>query len=211
MRTRTLTLSLLAVTALALTSCSSSSSHDTAGPATPTAGKTTAAQKADCNDPSLSQADWMAHCSGNAGSPGGGLNKQFGQTYAWPDGIKVTVTQARVFTHYDKSLGERPTSGSTDFRLSIRITNGSSQPLDLSTLSTITDGAVNGGEASITSWSDEGSPLEGRLAPGVTAVKTDDGTLATKYGRKIVVSVQRTAPGSIQLMRTPEFTGSITG
>lgn len=209
MRTRTLAAALLATTALALTACSSNSGSTdaTAAPA----GSHPAAKKVNCNDPRLSQSDWMAHCPGKTSNQNGGLHKTFGQTYTWPDGVKVTVTQARVFTHYDKSLDEHVTPGSTDFRLSIRITNGSSQPLDLSTLSTVTDGATNGGEAETTSWSDQGSPLEGRLAPGVTAVKTDDGTLATKYGRKIVVTMQRTAPGDVQLMETPEFTGSITG
>jgi hypothetical protein len=41
----------------------------------------------------------------------------------------------------------------------------------------------------------------------VTTVKTDDESLETKYGRRIVVRVQRVAAG----LASPEFAGTITG
>jgi hypothetical protein len=211
-RTRTLTGIAGTATAavLALTGCSSSSSHDNASPAptTPAAAKT--AKTVDCSDQSLSQADWMAHCASKTDASGS-LNRTFGQTYTWSDGIKATIVSATVFTAYDKSLDEHATPGETDFRLRIRITNNGRAPLDLSALSTIINGATNGGQAASTTFNNGSAPLEGLLAPGVTTVKTDDDSLKTAYGRKIAVTLQRTTPGSIDLMPSPVFAGTITG
>jgi hypothetical protein len=199
---------------LVLAGCSSSSKgDDTAGKAAaPTTAKpstTAAAKKVDCSDPDLSMADWTEKCGQDGSNKSAGdLHKQFGQTYAWPDGVKVSVIRAKVFTAYNKEFGERATGGATDFRLTIRITNGSQTPFDLGKLSTITDGATNGGEATVGLWTDNGSPLEGRLAPGVTATKTDDATLENRYGKKIVVTVQRMTDDLSAAF--PEFTGAIT-
>jgi hypothetical protein len=52
-------------------------------------------------------------------------------------------------------------------------------------------------------------PLEGRLAPGVVATKNADHVLETKYGKKIVVTVQRNSENFD--LDFPEFTGEITG
>jgi hypothetical protein len=198
---------------LALTACSGSGKDDTTGkaaaPATVKPTTTVTAKKVDCADPNLSMSDWTENCDkAGGGKDAGALHKQFGQTYAWPDGVKVSVTGAKVFTAYNKEFGEHATAGSTDFRLTIRVTNGGQIPFDLSKLSTITDGATNGGEASVGLWTDDGSPLEGRLAPGVTVVKTDDATLETKYGKKIIVTVQRMTDDLSAAF--PEFSGTIT-
>lgn len=211
MRTRTLaTLTTAAAAVLALTGCSSSSdSHDNA--ADPAKTTATAASKVDCQDPKLSQTDWMAHCSKSGNTAATSLHKQFGQTYTWPDGVKVTITQAKIFTAYDKDLDETPTKGSTDYQVMIKIVNGGHAQLDLNTLSIITAGATNGGEAESTSWNNAAPGLEGRVAPGVTVTKADPETLATKFGRRIVVTVQRMEPDNSDVMAFPEFTGSITG
>jgi hypothetical protein len=207
-RTRTTTtITGIAAALLALAACSSGSkTDDTAATTKPAATATTAAaKKVDCSDPNLSQADWTENCD----KGGGDTQKQFGQVYRWSDGVTVTVTEAKVFTNFNKEFDEHPTAGSTDFRVKIRITNGSHQPFDLGKLSTITEGATSGGEASVGLWTDNGSPLEGRLAPGVTVTKTDDGTLETRYGKKIVVTVQRSTDDLSAAF--PEFSGTITG
>lgn len=208
MRTRTtLATGLLAAGTLALTACSSSSGTDAA---TQPAGtkKPTATKSVDCSDPNLSQAEWTAHC--DTGAKPGSLHLRFGQTYTWPDGVKTTVTGAKVFTAYDKSIGEKPTPGAVDYQVMVKVTNGGRTPIDLGGLSVITEGATNGGEASITSWSNAAPGFEGRLAPGVTVTKADQETLQNKFGRKIVVTVQRTSADST-VMDFPEFSGSITG
>lgn len=212
-RTRTLTAGLLAVGALTLTACGSSGDdgQSEAAPKAVAPVGTPAGKKVDCSDPGLSQADWVAHCDKIAAGHSDSLNKQFGQAYTWSDGVKVTVTGARVFTAYDKSLDEGPTAGTTDYEVMVRVTNGGRVPIDLGDLSVITEGATNGGEASLLPVSNAAPGLEGRLAPGVTVTKADTESLETKFGRKIVVTVQRTVPGSIELQASPEFSGTITG
>lgn len=134
----------------------------------------------------------------------------FGGTYAWPDGVKVSVTGARVFTDYNTGAGESHDPGTTDFRITLRVTNGGKAPVDLGGLSVIVQGATNGGEAATTTFENGSQPLEGQLASGVTAVKTDDESLETAYGRRIVVRVQRVADDPTG-ETWPEFTGAVTG
>lgn len=209
MTTRRTAAGLTALAALTLAACSNTSSSDNAAP-TGTAAATTkpaaVAKKADCSDPNLSQADWTKNCDKGASS----LHLQFGQTYTWPDGVKATITRAAVFTDYNKDDDEHATPGETGFRVYIKVTNGSRQSFDLSALSTAIDGATNGGEASTTTFTNGSAPLEGRVAPGGTVTKTDDDVLENKYGRKIVVTLQRTGSDNLTLMDSPEFTGSIT-
>lgn len=169
---------------------------------TPTPGSPTV----DCSDQSLSQADWIEHCSDQAGGKSAGL--KFGQSYTWPDGLKVTVVEAKVFTDYDEELLESANPGETDFRLRLKVENTGKASVALDDLSTIIEGATNGGEAATTVFENGSEPLEGRLAPGVSAVKTDDNVLESKYGKKIVVTVQR-ASADYDL-DFPEFTGEIT-
>lgn len=203
MRTRATTTIAVLTAGLLLTACSSS--DDTS--ATNKPATTTAATGFDCADPNLAPADKLANCTGpDNGQP---LQQAFGKTYAWPDGVKVTVTGAKVFTGYDKSIGEKATAGGIDYQVMVKVTNGGKQPFDLSSLSVITAGATNGGQAAAIGWSNAAPPLEGTLAPGVTVVKADAETLETQYGKKIVVTVQRASDGATQAF--PEFTGSITG
>lgn len=174
--------------------------------------KATASKKVDCKDESLSQADWLDHCAEGAGTGGDGTegqttNLKFGQPYTWPDGIKVTVVEARVFTDYDTELGESATPGARDFRLKIKVTNRGKSPFDLGDLSTLVEGATVGGEARVAVLERGSDPLEGRLGAGVTVTKTDDNALKSKYGRKIIVAVQRTSDDLD--LESPEFSGTI--
>ncbi|MDX2800192.1 hypothetical protein [Streptomyces scabiei] len=169
----------------------------------------------DCSDEDLSQADWMEHCSGDAAGTGeDGSEEQatglrFGGSYTWPDGLKVTVVGAKVFTDYDTELLESARPGERDFRVTLKLENTGSAPVALDELSLIIEGATNGGQAATTTFEKGSEPLEGRLAPGVAVTKTDDNALETKYGRKVVVIVQRASENFD--LEFPEFTGQITG
>lgn len=163
--------------------------------------------KVDCSDENLSQAEWLENCSDQADGKSAGL--KFGQSYTWPDGLKVTVIEAKRFTDYDAELLESADPGKTDFRVKLKVENTGKTPAALDDLSTIIEGATNGGEAASTSFENGSEPLEGRLAPGVSAVKTDDNVLESKYGRKVVVTVQRASEDFS--LDFPEFTGEITG
>ncbi|WP_406729096.1 hypothetical protein WJ438_37330 [Streptomyces sp. GD-15H] len=179
----------------ALTACGGGSSSDTASKPKPGASKS---DTVDCTDQALDQAEWMEHCSDEAGTGGDGTGWQatglkFGESCTWPDGLKVTVVDARVFTDYDPELLESAEPGSTDFRVTLKLETGGKSAVDLDDLSVIVEGATNGGEAAFTMFEKGSQPLEGRLAPGVAATKTNDDVLETKYGRKIVVTVQRSS------------------
>lgn len=115
-----------------------------------------------------------------------------------------------MFTDYNSDAGESHDPGTTDFRITLQVTNGGRSPLDLGGLSVIVQGATNGGEAATTTFENGSQPLEGQLAPGVTATKTDDESLETSYGRRIVVRVQRVADDPTGAT-WPEFTGTVTG
>lgn len=204
----------------ALTACGGG--NDNKAETKPSPAKSASAKKkVDCTDESLSQAEWMKYCSeeggddASAGPEEGGGGKstglKFGESYTWPDGLKVTVVEARVFTGYDKDLMESAEPGKTDFRVKLKLENAGKSAAKLDDLSTIIEGATNGGESSSTAFENGSSPLEGRLAPGVTAVKTDDNVLESKYGKAIVVTVQRSSDDMDGAFDFPEFEGEITG
>ncbi|MBI0293275.1 hypothetical protein JBE04_01870 [Streptomyces sp. PRKS01-29] len=161
----------------------------------------------DCDNPNGDQASWVENCADKkpapAEQPSTGL--AFGKSYTWPDGLKVSVVDAHVFTNYTEF--EEPEKGKTDFRVRLRLTNTGKSAVKLDDLSTIIEGATNGGEAASTEFENGSNPLEGRLAPGVTVTKTDDSVLGTRYGRKIVVTVQRASENFD--LEFPEFTGTI--
>ncbi|MFJ1648032.1 hypothetical protein [Streptomyces sp. NPDC088258] len=202
MRTRTAAAAAL-VLAVTLTGCGGGDSSDDAKPSVATKTSTPAAKESpteaavDCTDGDLSQAEWMEQCDGSGtgwdGGPSTGL--AFGKSYEWPDGLEVTVVEAMPLPGADQ--------GETWFRVKLKLTNDGTASVDLGDLSTIVDGATNGGTAASLITDDDGEPLEGRLAPGVTVVKTDDNSLESKYGKKIVVKVQRPD------MDFPEFVGAI--
>ncbi|WP_369216260.1 hypothetical protein [Streptomyces flavofungini] len=201
----------------ALTACGGGDGGDTADAKASGGKKSAAAEKPDCMAEDISQADWMKYCSdegvdGGAGGEGAGARPtdlRFGESFSWPDGLEVSVTEAKVFTDYDTGLMESAKPGETDFRVRLKVTNGGKSPVALDDLSLIVEGATRGGEAASTSFEKGAEPLEGRLAPGVSATKTDDNVLKTKYGKKVVVTVQRSSEDLD--LDFPEFAGSITG
>ncbi|CAM5401292.1 hypothetical protein GCM10010390_49960 [Streptomyces mordarskii] len=201
MRTRMIAAVILAAT-LPLTACSgddSDSSKDT----TPKA----AGESFDCDNPNGDQASWAEHCADKKPAPAeqASTGLAFGKSYTWPDGLRVSVVDAHVFTNYTEF--EEPEKGKTDFRVRLKLTNTGKSTVKLDGLSTIIEGATNGGEAASTEFENGSNPLEGRLAPGVTVTKTDDGVLGTRYGKKIVVTVQRASENFD--LEFPEFTGSM--
>lgn len=193
----------------ALTACGGNGSASASKTKTP-ASKS---KKVDCTSQTLDQAEWMEHCADEAstdsdtGAKSTGL--KFGESYAWPDGLKVTVTGAKVFTDFNEEYGEAAEPGSTDFRVTLKLENTGKEPAALDDLSLIVEGATNGGEASFTSYQNGSQPLEGRLAPGVSATKNADHVLESKYGKKVVVTVQRNSENFD--LDFPEFNGEITG
>ncbi|MFJ4840067.1 hypothetical protein [Streptomyces sp. NPDC088746] len=169
----------------------------------------TPVHEVDCSDKSLSQADWVEACSGeDAGTGGDGgpsTGLEFGKPYAWEDGLEVTVVEAAVFSDWGEY--EEPDPKNTEFRVQLKLDNKSRQTINLSYISILVDGATNGGTASNSTFEKGSAPLEGRLAPGVSAVKTDDNALEKRYGKDIVVTVQRTSDDGFDAF--PEFAGTI--
>ncbi|MFI9598957.1 hypothetical protein ACIHCX_03580 [Streptomyces sp. NPDC052043] len=134
---------------------------------------------------------------------------KFGESYSWPDGLKVTVVEAKVFTDWDAEAYETPDPSLTEFRVRLKLENTGKQPADLGDLSTIVEGATNGGRAAGSEFERGSEPLEGQLAPGVSAVKTDDNSLESRYGKKVVVRVQRASEDGV--FEFIEFAGAIAG
>jgi hypothetical protein len=185
--------------ALLLAACGGTDeTADTPGPAKPPPPKSV-----DCSDKSLSQAEWVEHCAKDSTGPHADL--KFGTEYTWPDGLRVTVLEAKEFSDYGEF--EEATPGETDFRLKIRFTNTSKKPISLGDISTYIEGATKGGEAASSEFERGAEPISGRLAPGATATFTDDGVLEEQYGRDITVTVQRMQADPDHT--DPEFVGRI--
>lgn len=198
--------------AAALTACGGGG--ETSAEPKAAASKEVGEPKVDCAAEDVSQAEWMEYCSEeDAGAVGDEVGQstglKFGESYTWPDGLKVTVVEAKVFTDYDGELLESAEPGMTDFRLSLKLENTGKVSADLGDLSTIVEGATNGGQAAFTQFENGARPLEGRLASGVSATKTDDNVLESKYGKKVVVTVQRSSEDFD--LEFPEFEGEIIG
>lgn len=203
MRTRTAT---AAVLLLAFTVSACGSSSEPAAPKS-TAKASAPEHEVDCSDTSLNQADWMEHCNTEtpAESEAPPTDLAFGKPFAWPDGLEVTVLEAKVFSDWDEF--EEPDPKAHEFRVRVKVDNKSGQAVDLDELSVSVDGATNGGTADLTIFSKNSAPFEGRLAKGVSAVKTSDHSLEKRYGKDIVVTVQRTTADDV--LAFPEFTGTI--
>lgn len=202
----------LPAAAALLLACTLTACGSTSQPAAPksTVKASAPEHEVDCSDPSLSQADWMEHCSegdgaGTGGDGGPSSDLPFGKAYAWPDGLEVTVLEAKVFTDWGEY--EEPDPKNTEFRIRLKVDNKSEASVDLSELSILVDGATNGGTAASSSFTKGSAPLEGRIASGVSAVKTDDNALEKRYGKDIVVTVQRATDDGFEVF--PEFTGTI--
>ncbi|CAM5340700.1 MULTISPECIES: hypothetical protein [Streptomyces] len=203
MRTRT------AATVALVLACSLSACGGADESAAPKSTVTASApeHEVDCSDTSLNQADWIEHCNTEtpAESEAPSTDLAFGKPFVWPDGLEVTVLDAKVFSDWDEH--EEPDSKSNEFRIRLKVDNKSKASVDLSELSVLVEGATNGGMAASSSFSKGSAPLEGRIASGVSAVKTNDNVLEKRYGKNIVVTVQRTTDAGFEAF--PEFTGTI--
>lgn len=192
----------------ALTACGGSNNAESpAG----TKSAPAASESVDCTSQTLSQSEYMEKCASKPSKDGGAklTGLKFGESYAWPDGLKVSVVDAKQFTDFDKEALESAEPGSTPFRVKVKVENTGKAAVALDDLSLIVEGSTNGGEAAFTIFSRGSEPLEGRLAPGVSAVKTADHVLESKYGKRIVVTVQRSSDDFS--LDFPEFNGEITG
>lgn len=154
------------------------------------------------------QAEWTKHCADQATEPAeqSSTGLAFGKTYTWPDGLEVSVTSAKQVTQFGE-YDRKPDANETGFRIELKLANKGKTAVKLDDLSVIIEGATNGGEAASTTYDVGSEPLEGRLAPGVTATKNDDSVLEKKYGKKIVATVQRSSEDFD--LEFPEFTGTI--
>lgn len=168
-------------------------------------------QSVDCTDQTMDQAEWMKHCADEASEDAGAQSTglKFGDTYTWPDGLKVSVVEAKQWTKFSEDDFATDEPNETEFRVLLKLENTGKEPVALDDLSTWIEGATNGGEAAVTEFASDSEPLGGRLAPGVKVTKTDDNVLETKYGKKIVVTVQRNSENFD--LDFPEFSGEITG
>jgi hypothetical protein len=195
----------------ALTACGGGGSDNSS--ASKTKKPTSKKEKVDCASQALDQAEWMEHCADEAstdsdtGVTSTGL--KFGESYTWPDGLKVSVVEAKKWTTFTDEDFAEDDPKANEFRVLLKLENTGKKPVQLDEVSTFIEGATNGGEAAFTEFTTDSEPLGGRLAPGVTATKTDDNSLETKYGKKIVVTVQRNSENFD--LDFPEFNGEITG
>src|SRR5688572_28637194 len=146
MRART-TAATAALLLAALTACGGSDNGDDTAAETKTA-KPAASKSVDCTSQTLSQSEYMEHCAGEPSKEDGAKTTglKFGESYAWPDGLKVSVTEAKVFTDYDKEILESAEPGMTDFRISLKVENTGKAAVALDDLSLIVEGATKGGE-----------------------------------------------------------------
>ncbi|MGW4076017.1 hypothetical protein ACWELB_21310 [Streptomyces asiaticus] len=202
---RTVAAVILAAT-LPLTACSGDDGGD--GDSSKDTTPKAAGKSFDCTSQDTTQAEWMKHCADKATEPTeqASTGLVFGKSYRWPDGLEVSVTSAKTVTEFGE-YDSKPDPGETGFRVTLRLANKGKTAIKLDDLSLITEGATNGGEAASTTYDVGSEPLEGRLAPGLTVTKNDDEVLETKYGKKIVVTVQRASENFD--LEFPEFTGSI--
>lgn len=179
MSRRTSAITALAAAALALTACSSSTGA-TRPPATHSAVPVTTVQAA--------------------------TKLTVGQTYRYPDGLKVSVTALKTITSFGQ-YDSKPSADEIAFRVYLTITNSTRVPQDLDHLPVSPEGATNGGDTTIL-INNEDKDLSGQLAPGNTAVGSSSFSIAKSHGKKIAVGVYRgglTAnPATV-----PTFTGTI--
>lgn len=199
MRFRILATALAALT-LPLVACGSDS--DPNDPAS--ADKPAMSGSVDCEDPNLSQAEWIDNCEPEPQD----ATLKLGESYTWTDGVKTAVTKLERITGPYQQGDTKPSADETLFRVHIAFSNGAEIPVKLDEFSTVIDGATNGGEAAMGVYQAGEEPIAGRLAPGAKATKTDDNIIERRYGDKVVVTIQRGMQGD-EPDGYPEFTGAI--
>ncbi|MEU3842905.1 hypothetical protein AB0E88_23065 [Streptomyces sp. NPDC028635] len=172
----------------------------------------------DCGPNSnLSQSEWMEQCSGSA-TASDTADKQpdtelaIGDTFAYTDGLKVTVDSIKLVTRYGE-FDERPDADHTPFRVTFTITNGTSKPYTLDGLGYQAQGATTGGDTEPAFVEAGSKQMAGRLAPGRSGTFTAEYTIAKNDGKDIVFTVTRTDDAWIKngsfLAEDPHWTGTI--
>ncbi|AKG41410.1 hypothetical protein SXIM_00260 [Streptomyces xiamenensis] len=170
-----------AVAGLALTGCSSSDDNGNARPPL-SQNETPAGDDAspDGDDVQDDDADPQTQASGDLAP---------GESYTWESsGLSVTIDRIEELDPSTLEEWDRPKEGRTPFRVHLTVANTGQQPVDLGSLSLNVEGATNGGEVFVGMYSGD-VEITGRLAPGVTAEKSQSWSLDTEaYGRDILVT-----------------------
>ncbi|WP_369244444.1 hypothetical protein [Streptomyces sp. R41] len=205
-RTALITVAILAAT---LTACAGAD-HQQGKAERATAGAPSSSKSPDCGpDSTLSQSDWIDQCS--SATP---ADKQpntelaVGDTFAYNDGVKVTITNIRRLTQFGE-WDDRPEAGQTGYRVTWSITNGTKKPLDLDQRSESEQGATNGGEVTMLSVEKGSRSMTGRIAPAQTGTFTSESALDKTYGTKVVVTMTRMDEQADLLAEDPHWTGTI--
>jgi hypothetical protein len=201
------TLITIAVVTAALTGCGSTAHQQ--GKAE-RAGGGAASKSADCGpDSNLSQADWMDQCaSATPAEKQPDTELAIGDTFAFKDGVKVTVLSVRrltAFGEYDSG----PEANQTGYRVTWTLTNGTKKPLDADQWSESEQGATNGGEVTMLSVEKGSHEMTGRIAPGQSGTFTSESALDKANGNKIVVTMTRMDDQADMLADDPHWTGAI--
>ncbi|WP_432169072.1 hypothetical protein [Streptomyces sp. 1222.5] len=169
-----------------------------------------ASKSADCGpDSNLSQADWMDQCASEKPSekePDTEL--AVGDSFAYNDGVKITVTSIRRLTTFGE-WDDKPDANQTGYRVSWSIANGTKKPLDVDQWSEAEQGATNGGQVTMLTVEKGSRSMTGRIAPGQTGTFTSEGALNRSDGTKLVVTMTRMDDQADVLADDPHWTGVI--
>lgn len=108
-----------------------------------------------------------------------------GSTGRFAGGVRVRISKITPVTSKPVGPGE---VGGAGLALTVKITNGSTVPVDLSTF-TVTLSGSDGSPAIVTTGGSS-APLDGQLAAGDSANGTYDFTLANSLRRPVTIQVQ---------------------
>ncbi|MFJ9729466.1 hypothetical protein ACIRP3_42720 [Streptomyces sp. NPDC101209] len=178
---------------------------------------TTASKSPDCGPNStLSQSDWIDQCSSASATPAEkkpDTELAVGDTFAYKDGLKVTITGINKITQYGE-YDDRPDAAHAAFRVKLSVTNGTTRPYDLDNLGYNAEGATKGGETEFISVEPGSKQMTGRLAPNHTGAFTAEYSIAKTDGNTIVFTVSRMDDAflkddSAYLGDDPNWTGEI--
>ncbi|WP_345657500.1 hypothetical protein [Streptomyces siamensis] len=202
------------ILAAAVTACSGADHQQ--GTAERNSGPSAGAAKSpDCGpDSTLSQSDWLDKCASETPA-----EKQpdtelaVGDTFAYKDGLKVTVTDVNKITQFGE-YDDKPEADKTPFRVKFEVVNGTKKPYDLDSLSYSAEGGTTGGETEFITVEPGSKQSTGRLAPGRTGAFTSEYSIAKSDGNTIVFTVSRTDDAflkddSAYLGDDPNWTGDI--
>ncbi|WP_367136579.1 MULTISPECIES: hypothetical protein [Streptomyces] len=128
----------------------------------------------------------------------------FGDTYAYRDGLKVTVTQPAKFTPSSTALGHE--AGNQPVRFTVALSNGGKDPLDTAgVLVTLESGAkADRAQQVFDSASGVGTPFTGSLEPKASGKATFAFDVPPGGLGKLNVAVR---PGFGQERETVHWTG----